>query len=357
MTIDLDVASDQYINCGDHASVCNIFNGGGSWCAWIKPGDFTDDDGRVFSKGTSAMTWLAVHSANPRLWFRRAFSVADGEWCTDNNTIVTAVWQHICVTYDDGATTNDPTFYINSVSVNVNEAATPAGTRVNDTIALRIGSGGAAKSYDGLIADARAYNRVLTAEEVALLAAGYRGPLGGEVLWLSMNEARGILTPGTLTQGTHLLPDLSANTNDGDPYGNPVMVASDCPRFGSWIGASITTFLAKSLAGVFVATGTVAKKTSRVLAGSLVLTGAITKKAKKALAGAITFTGAITKKAKKALAGAITFAGTLGRRLILFIRVFFDATPTARVKYGASTDSDDNIAEFDATPTGKAKDY
>jgi len=34
---------------------------------------------------------------------------------------------------------------------------------------------------------------------------------------------------------------------------------------------------------------------------------------------------------------------------------FFDATPTGRVKYGASTSSDDNIVEFDATPTGRAR--
>ena len=65
-----------------------------------------------------------------------------------------------------------------------------------------------------------------------------------------------------------------------------------------------------SLAGSFVSTGAVAKKSARALAGPLVLAGTVAKKAKRALAGAITFAGTLVGKAKKALAGAITFTGT-----------------------------------------------
>ena len=74
---------------------------------------------------------------------------------------------------------------------------------------------------------------IRTAEEIALLAAGYRGPLGGEVLWLDFCTARGLAAfSGTLTQGTHTLPDLSANSNDGDPYNGCTANPSEFPRYG-----------------------------------------------------------------------------------------------------------------------------
>ena len=70
---------------------------------------------------------------------------------------------------------------------------------------------------------------------MAALAAGYRGPLGGEVLWFSMNEAvsaAGDWEATSLVNGTNLLPDLSGNENTGDPVNTPVGRASEAPRYG-----------------------------------------------------------------------------------------------------------------------------
>lgn len=157
-----------------------------------------------------------------------------GAWTCDDGDISTGAWFHLAIGYDSGATTNDPVLYINGVSHNVNEESTPAGNHESDAgYNLEIGDQvGNTRYFNGKMEDFRVFNRIITVEEAALLAAGYRGPLGGEVCWLSMCEARTLATPGTLTQGTHLLSDLSANTNAGDPYGNAVLVASTCPRMG-----------------------------------------------------------------------------------------------------------------------------
>jgi hypothetical protein len=87
---------------------------------------------------------------------------------------------------------------------------------------------------DGQVEDVRAFTRVLTADEAAILAAGYRGPLGGEVLWLPIDGARAIahFDGAALAAATNYLNDMSGNGNHGDPAGNPLGYASDCPRLG-----------------------------------------------------------------------------------------------------------------------------
>ena len=88
---------------------------------------------------------------------------------------------------------------------------------------------------NGEIEDFRILNRIASAEEIALHASGYRGVLGGEAIWLSLGEARaaaGAWEATSLANGTNLCPDLSANSNDGDPVNTPTGKASKFSRYG-----------------------------------------------------------------------------------------------------------------------------
>lgn len=112
-------------------------------------------------------------------------------------------------------------------------------------------------------------------------------------------------------------------------------------------GDGLTYPFPVSLAGPFVATGTVAKKGTRSLAGPLVLTGTVAKKGKRALAGALALTGTIVKKGKKALAGALVLTGVLAKSKlwILFAR-FHDYFLTAPQRFAISSNKVQMTARY-----------
>lgn len=232
MAIEFVGGSTENITCGSDASIDDIAQI--TLTCWAYPHAI---DGRLADKrgSTAGWSWFLNGTGSVMEWYRN-FSGDDGRWKTDAG-LTANVWQHLAVTYDKGATTHNPVLYVNGVARAITESSTPTGTADSEAaLALEIGRiSGAASPYDGLMEDFRVLNRIATAEEIALLAAGYRGVLGGEVLWLSMNEAReaaGAWEGTSLANGTNLLPDLSANSNDGDPVNTPTGRASKAPRYG-----------------------------------------------------------------------------------------------------------------------------
>ena len=351
----IDFSPNDYTDCGSGATIDNIWGGGGSCAFWARVDNLTNEVAPVVK---SDFVGWATHWAilitqtgdnggtteEAAGFYLNNGGANIGHWIAAANAIGANVWCHIVMTYDSDNKANDPVFYVNGTVSALSQDNNPSGD-VADDAALDLHAPHA--GYNGEIEDLRLYGSILTQEQISALAAGYRGPLGGEVIWLSMNEARGILTPGTLTQGTHLLPDLSVNANDGDPYDSPSLVASDCPRFGGWIGGPFTRTLTKALAGPFVATGTVTKHGTRALAGPLVLTGTVAKKGKRALAGALALTGTIVKKGKKALAGALVLTGVLSKYKlwILFAR-FRDYFLTAPQRFAISSNKVQMTARY-----------
>jgi uncharacterized membrane protein len=90
---------------------------------------------------------------------------------------------------------------------------------------------------NGKMEDVRVFNRILSAQEVAILAAGYRGPMGGEVGWWAMDGAQAIthFDAANLTVDVNYIPDMSGNANTGNPTGTPIGAASSCPRMGGTV--------------------------------------------------------------------------------------------------------------------------
>ena len=156
----------------DTTAIQNIWDSGGTYCAWINPAsDGLGSVGRIADKNGKWIIWLSADDgSDAEINFLCDFDgVADGQWGTDAKDIPLASWTFIAVTYDSGATTNNPTIYANTTARTVGggltEDATPVGTRVTDAGSdLYVGNDSTiAKSFDNLMGDHRGYNRAISA--------------------------------------------------------------------------------------------------------------------------------------------------------------------------------------------------
>lgn len=89
---------------------------------------------------------MFYYSSSPTVAGHRARLFAkwttDGSWFTPD--IALSEWHHVAITYDRGATTNDPVMYVDGVSVTVTETLAPTGTvqGAQDTLKLGENPGG-----------------------------------------------------------------------------------------------------------------------------------------------------------------------------------------------------------------------
>jgi hypothetical protein len=243
MAIEFVAGGDDQVACGSGATIDNLTTI--TISAWL----FVDTvaagtNHYVFTK--IQKNWGFLNDADilgtgDQCYFLHAFSGTDGLWRTPAPSY--GVWHHVVVTYDNAATTNNPAIYYDGVAQTVvDNTGDPTGTADADAASnLTLGnSAGGADPFDGKVEDPRYYGRILTAEEIGVLAAGYRGPLGGEVLWLSGGDFQGVAHPdGTTLTTSHIMPDLSGNGNDGVPTNSPVARASEAPRISPWIWAMV----------------------------------------------------------------------------------------------------------------------
>ena len=168
---------DDGVTIGNPTEVNNIFDTGGTIAMWLYV-DPTASNYRFYGKnqpGTSG--WLTTDISG-KLRFSRNFSGTTGLWDTTAD-IPTGRWFHFALTYDNDATTNDPAIYFDGVLQPITEAQTPTGTASDDSgDNLVIGNrNNLARSLDGQIDDARFYDRVLTAADIAELYRTTSGTL------------------------------------------------------------------------------------------------------------------------------------------------------------------------------------
>jgi hypothetical protein len=185
--------TDDYIDCGSGSTIDDVFAGGGTICTWINPSsDGETSYGRIASKALNNGWELYVSdesSGSCKVRYYTDFSSNDGRWDTTNTDITINAWNHIAVTYDNGAVTNNALIYINGISVAVTEGSTPVGTRVDDSSQdLWIGDrNDSTKTFDGSIKNVAIWSRALTATEIQ------------NVMYKSYAEVSGRLTDGLVS--------------------------------------------------------------------------------------------------------------------------------------------------------------
>jgi len=141
-----------------------------TWAMWLKrDGNGEAGLGRVFDKldsGTTTIETLgydtAANSSTGGYRFTRAFSTTTGLW--DITPFGTAsTWHHVILSYDSGATTNNPLAWVNGKPATVTTVTAPVGTASTNTSSYWLGNRGVADhTWLGQIADFRIYNRLIT---------------------------------------------------------------------------------------------------------------------------------------------------------------------------------------------------
>jgi hypothetical protein len=235
MAIDFESGSSQYVVMEDSASL-STGDIDFAIAAWVNVETF--DIGRIACKrnADNVIEWELTNGAAGAF----AFIIYNSTGATLNSTayggsaLSLGVWYHIVGWHDAAA---------NTVNICVNGGTVySAATTIapSDSVAkFRIGARHTTPElfYDGLVEDVRFYKRVLTAEERSALAAGYRGPLGGEQGWWTLQDAQVVQHwDGDSLATTDVIPDMSGNGNDGTPTNTPTARASEAPRFGAMLG-------------------------------------------------------------------------------------------------------------------------
>lgn len=157
-------ASDDEINCGSDSTIDNLFAGGGTFACWLlSSGRGENNGGSVVDK----MGWQLFSVVDTTtLEFDQVFTGDNGEW---QFSITAGVWQHIVIVYDNDLGANNPTVYVNGVSVNVTEIQAPGSDTATSDAASSLIIGDAANSllsWDGRIGETLLFDRELSAADI-----------------------------------------------------------------------------------------------------------------------------------------------------------------------------------------------
>jgi hypothetical protein len=166
-------------------------------------------------------------------WRRTRHGIADSFVVDFTETPTTGVWFHVCGTYD-GSTNS--AIYTNGVIRTTGGGDNLNGNSSANTHASLLlgreyytGDDNTTRYLDARLEDVRVFSSAITAAQIAVLAGGFRGPLGSESMWI-----RGDNPNGNLTTGTANVFDMSGNGYHGTPQGGSSYVASFAPRLGTF---------------------------------------------------------------------------------------------------------------------------
>jgi len=179
-----------------------------------------------------------------------------GVWKTPAWSVAQNAWVHIVATRDSSNRLNQPIIYIGGTAQNLTEEvvqseATPDETGVGFFIGnMKTATVDYTWPFDGLIKDARVYNRILTATEAATLAAG--GAVTDGLVFQSFcvrTKQLPYYTGKSLTSEDKLLDNVFGVV--GSPHGSPI---TGVKLIGADDGIGVYEFAANTLGlGKYVA--------------------------------------------------------------------------------------------------------
>jgi hypothetical protein len=145
-----------------------------TFSAWVRSDVSPGDGGNLryllaFRQSAITCGYLALPSGSRQLQFGSSHAT-QGVWNATGYDLPANEWVHVTLSYDQSSTANNPVLTINGQAVTLTRATAPSGS-VNTTDATRIGGSGGNmnQAWKGRIDEARLHNRILTADEVALL--------------------------------------------------------------------------------------------------------------------------------------------------------------------------------------------
>lgn len=200
---------DDNVSVSDSSSIQNIFTGGGTIIAFIRPETAGDSTAPRIDQKSGNLLFLTAESGTTwKLGYFTTFSTASGQWTTNSLAVDENVWNHTAITYDDDSTANNPTFYVDGTAEANTEDATPTGSHTSDASNdLFIGNrSGLDRSYDGDIGEYARFTTELSAVHIAAIARG-ANPFG---FW-----NHGLVNYLMLGINTTTEPDFTANGNTG----------------------------------------------------------------------------------------------------------------------------------------------
>lgn len=207
MARDFDGVDDR-INFGSDASIDDFV--AMTVCAWVRPDGGAATDVLLTKSTAGGAEGPSFLYSNTKLTLLRPHSTTDGDWNSGAASLPSGALRHVAVTYDRGATTNDPIFYIDGVAQATTEAVTPVGVPDSDAaidlIAGELASG--ASDLDGLIGHLVYHDAILSAAEINR-ARFWGSPRGGpstvkmwHPLWTSDLANRGTAIANGVATGT-----------------------------------------------------------------------------------------------------------------------------------------------------------
>ncbi len=146
---DFDGTNDE-IEMGSDASIDGF--AARTHCAWVR-GDGTGITDMIATKGVSGILEAMVFNTTDTVRYISDWTT-DGNWNSTTDTADGATFFHLCVSYNNGATTNDALIQVNCVAESLTTDTAPTGSVVSDADNnLQLGeSNNDSNDLDGVIA-------------------------------------------------------------------------------------------------------------------------------------------------------------------------------------------------------------
>ena len=190
----------EYINITGSTGINNMWTGGMTFSAWVRPEGESVANGRIWDKGGGFYFGLGAYSAPyyKANWFCDTNST-DWDKTSSAYTVATGKWTHVVGKWD-GSSANDPVIYVNGVSGAI-ASQTAGGSPITDSgNALTISSTGASKNFVGSVSDLIFWRSELTNTQMEDIYLYSKIPAGFEARYRLADTVTGV--GGTILDDT-----------------------------------------------------------------------------------------------------------------------------------------------------------
>lgn len=247
--LDMD-GSNAYLTVADDVTLQTPFASGGAIeTMFMARSDGESNLGRILQKLGLYLYCSDEAAGFIKMTFRKGFTTTDGVWITTNAVIPLNTPVHLLISYDSDSVDEDPTFYVNGVSVGavgagLTESQTPVGTSEAETGAMYIGNYSSLDgNWDGWIDTLKFHNTTFTASQVIQQYEKAKGKLnyyanGKDWNESVQNETAAFLsnTDWTIQSGTWQVDDTGNldGTKQITSIATGTLYTNSAQAYGTW---------------------------------------------------------------------------------------------------------------------------